>query len=446
MACDNCTTEAKCAEEDKCLDVEAAEPIPSPDETHAEYMTRCMAMGYTSEECMVAHEGHEFKEAEKKDEDEMYAEEISVTIDLDVVEMVAVVEATTKETIMEIRGIAFHEGMNKNNWSLTRAGAEVVVEQMVGADVTLNHPQAREEGAGFTRNMNGDVDEAVVGVIKQASIRDLSDGQWEVTYVAHVVRTELFAALESGLWNRENYGVSIGGTGIPVSSSEDGIIFGERFRFDHLAIVHKPAYPRANIESVQRIEAEEEDIEPVAEEVEAAEMLKYDSILDQEQQQVIAMTDEEMNDAANEMEAIRAELVLANARVNEFEAAEAARVEESRMELVSEASELGMSGHDDLSENTLKSLIASWREAHPDPEPVELAPVAEPQVASEEVIASEKPTQVVANYLNGKMMETDESTYAKAWNAWASAWNKTLAVAERNTMSAPNFEERKEMI
>jgi len=93
MACDNCTTEAKCAEEDKCLDVEAAEPIPSPDETHAEYMTRCMAMGYTSEECMVAHEGHEFKEAEKKDEDEMYAEEISVTIDLDVVEMVAVVSS-----------------------------------------------------------------------------------------------------------------------------------------------------------------------------------------------------------------------------------------------------------------------------------------------------------------------------------------------------------------
>jgi len=439
MTCDDCTTVAECAEEDKCLNMEAAEPVPSPDETHEEYMTRCMAMGYTSEECMVAHEGHEFKEA-KKDEEEKYAEEISVTIDLEVSEVVAVVEATTKQTVMEIRGVAFHEGMNKNNWSLTREGAEVVVEQMVGADVTLNHPKAHEEGAGFTRNMNGDVDEAVVGVIKQASIRDLSDGRWEVTYVAHVVRTELFAALESGLWERENYGVSIGGTGIPVSSSEDGIVFGERFRFDHLAIVHKPAYPRANIESVQRIEVQEEELE-------ASEMLKYHSPTEEGQQQVIAMTDEEMNDANNEMEALKAELVLANARVNEFEAAEAARIEESRMELVSEASELGMSGHEDLSTDTLKSLIASWREAHPDPEPVEMAPVAEPQVASEEpVIASEVPTQVVANYLNGKMVETDESTYAKAWNAWASAWNKTLAVAERNTMRAPNFEERKEMI
>ena len=461
--CAECEVYAECQNEEQCIqksmddmldNAEAAEPTPKSDETHDEYMTRCMDMGYSEGACMIAHEGHKFKDQDeshdksdheakhKKDHKEDkygYAEEISVTIDLDVSEVVAVVEATTKETILEIRGVAFHEGMNKNKWSLTREGAEIVVEQMVGADVTLNHPKAREEGAGFTRNMNGDVDEAVVGVVKQASIRDLSDGRWEVTYVAHVIRTELFAALESGLWNRENYGVSIGGTGIPVSSSEDGIVFGERFRFDHLAIVHKPAYPRANIESVKRIKPEKVEMK-------ASEMLKYDSILDQEQQQVIAMTDEEMNDANNEMEALKAELVLANARVNEFEAAEAARVEESRMELVSEASELGMSGHEDLSTDTLKSLIASWREAHPDPEPVEMAPVAEPQVASEEVIASEKSTAVVANYLNGKMMETDESTYAKAWNAWASAWNKTLAVAERNSMRAPNFEERKEMI
>ena len=429
-------------------------PTPKSDETHKEYMDRCMAMGNSEAACKIAHEGHKFKDQDKphtrsdheakhkKDHEEDkygYAEEISVTIDLDVSDVVAVVEATTKQTILEIRGIAFHEGMNKNKWSLTREGAEIVVEQMVGADVTLNHPKAREEGAGFTRNMNGDVDEAVVGVVKQASIRDLSDGRWEVTYVAHVIRTELFSALESGLWNRENYGVSIGGTGIPVSSSEDGIVFGERFRFDHLAIVHKPAYPRANIESVKRIKAEKVEMK-------ASEMLNYDSILDQEQQQVIAMTDEEMNDANSEIEALKAQLVLANARVNEFEAAEEARAEEVRMELVSEASELGMSGHDDLSTDTLKSLIASWRESHPDPEPVEMAPVAEPEVASEEVIASEKPTAVVSNYLNGKLVETDAKAYEKAWNAWASAWNKTLAVAERDSMRAPSFEERMEMI
>jgi hypothetical protein len=258
----------------------------------------------------------------------------------------------------------------------------------------------------------------------------------------------LFNALESGLWNRENYGVSIGGTGIPVSSSEDGIVFGPRFSFDHLAIVHKPAYPRANIESVKRITPETEPIM-------AGEILKYDSPLDEEHQQVIAnMTDDVSNNfeadieaQASEIESLKADLVMANARVNEFMAEKEARAEEIRSGLVSEAGELGMSGHEDLSADTLSSLIASWREAHPEPVPVEMAPVAEPQVASEQpAVASAQPQSVVANYLNGSLLETSEDAYARAWNAWASAWNRTLAVAEKDRMSAPNFTEMKEMI
>ena len=35
--------------------VEAAEPMPKDDETHDEYMSRCEAMGYSTEECMKAH-------------------------------------------------------------------------------------------------------------------------------------------------------------------------------------------------------------------------------------------------------------------------------------------------------------------------------------------------------------------------------------------------------
>ena len=440
--CESCSSQDKCAETGQC-NAQAAEPSPSSEETHQEYMTRCMEMGYTEQQCMLAHEGHEFA-AEKDDEDEY----VSVTIDLEVGEIQAVLEASTGNTLMEITGIAFHEGFNKNGWSLTREAAEKVVEQMIGADVTLNHPKAREQGAGFTRNMDGGVDEAVVGVVQHASIHDLPEGKWEVRYVAHVVRTELFNALESGLWNRENYGVSIGGTGIPVSSSEDGIIFGPRFSFDHLAIVHKPAYPRANIESVKRITPETEPIM-------AGEILKYDSALDEGHQQVIAnMTDDvsnnfeaEMEAQASEIESLKADLVMANARVNEFMAEKEARAEEIRSGLVSEAGELGMSGHEDLSADTLSSLIASWREAHPEPVPVEMAPVAEPQVASEQpAVASEQPQAVVANYLNGSLLETNEDAYARAWNAWASAWNRTLAVAEKDRMSAPNFTEMKEMI
>ena len=39
----------------------AAEPKPNGDETHSEYMNRCVKAGYTKEECMKAHEGHSFK-------------------------------------------------------------------------------------------------------------------------------------------------------------------------------------------------------------------------------------------------------------------------------------------------------------------------------------------------------------------------------------------------
>ena len=58
--------------------------------------------------------------------------------------------------------------------------------------------------------------------------------------------------LEAGMWSREDYGVVIGGSGVPVSATDDGIVFGEDFTFDHLAIVHRPAYPRATIDDVQK--------------------------------------------------------------------------------------------------------------------------------------------------------------------------------------------------
>ena len=68
---------------------------------------------------------------------------------------------------------------------------------------------------------------------------------------------------------------------------------------------------------------------------------------------------------ASEMEAIQAELILARAEIENFKAMEAAKAEESRLALVASATELGMTGHEDLSESTLESLIASWNAAHP---------------------------------------------------------------------------------
>ena len=361
---------------------------------------------------------------------------VAVTLDLDIGEAEAILEASTGKTIIEIKGIAFHEGMNKNNWSLTKEGAKFVAEQMIDSDLTLNHPQATD-GGSFTRNMDGGVDEAVVGYITEAAFEEREDG-YTVKYTAHVVRTELFEALESGLWLREGYGVSIGGSGVPIKADDEGLVFGEDFTFDHLAIVHKPAYEEANIESVKQIKA--------------GSSIKYHSPSAKNTELVNDMTDEQIEDTneidalASQIEDLKAQLVFANSSVAEFKAADDARAEDERQILVNEASEMGMKGHDDLTTETLRGLIASWAEAHPAPEPVEMKPVEE-AVASEAVVeaSTPQPRAVVANYLNGKIVETDENLYEKAWNAWASAWNNTLAGAERDEMRAPRYTEIKEM-
>lgn len=75
---------------------------------------------------------------------------VAVTLELDSYDFKAIVSAETGKSIIEISGIAFHDGMNKNKWSLTPEGAMSVVRQMDGADLTLLHPKANEKGAGFT--------------------------------------------------------------------------------------------------------------------------------------------------------------------------------------------------------------------------------------------------------------------------------------------------------
>ena len=370
---------------------------------------------------------------------------INVTMEVTIDEVVAKVEAKTGKSFIEISGIAFHEGMNKNNWSLTRKGADVAMAQMVGADLTLNHPKPTK--IGFSRNMDGGVDEAVVGIVTEASLEELEAGQWNVRYTAQVQRTELFEALESGLWLRAGYGVSIGGYGVPLKANEDGtMIFESDFTFDHLAIVHKPAYNRANIESVKKIK-------PMAASDERT--FKYQPGSPTEHQTEGNLMDEDMineemgavaSEALAEAEALKADLILAQATIAEYKALEAKKVEDERLELVAKATEMGLKGHEDLSSDTISSLIASWEESRPQSEPAEMKPV-EPAVASESP-APAKSEAVVANYLNGVKLQTPEDTYERAFNAWASAWNKTLSGVEarNDRFKAPKYEEIKEMI
>jgi hypothetical protein len=557
---------------------EAGMTVFMPCKTHEEYEEK------VGEKLASYHDEDEDEKKVKADScpigEEMGADGIcrpvNVTMEITVDEVVAKVEAKTGMSYIEISGIAFHEGMNKNKWSLTVEGAKHAVEQMPGADLTLNHPRPLKAG-GFDRNMNGGVDEAVVGEVVSASYHEKEAG-YDVRYTAVVRRSELFEALESGMWLRPGYGVSIGGYGVPIKADEDGMVFGTNFKFDHLAIVHKPAYPRANIEVAEKktIEVEakhggqhgrpgpndprktpakpserrrgskknppgsakkpntkiqvseatrktiankmrehnakkkgsrasmgalltvfrrgagafstshapnmsrngwgiarvnaflyllrngrpsnpnyvqDNDLlpkgHPRAKRRANAQMLIPQSASEQGQtKEGIPMSDEHIPETemveASEMEAIQAELILARAEIENFKAMEAAKAEESRLALVATATELGMTGHEDLSEPTLESLIASWNAAHPEPAPVEMKPVTPaPAVASEAPEAEVSTTPVVANYLNGRMVETPEDLYARGWNAWASAWNRTLSGVEMadSRFRAPRFDE-----
>lgn len=461
----------------KCGSVEAAEPTPNDDETHNEYMSRCQEMGYSEEECMAAHEGHKFIEEEqlegygggggggggysnscrtgyKMQGGKCVKATFQLDIDISVDEVM--VDATTGNQVIRISGIAFHQGVNKNGWEITRKGANLAVSQMVGADLTLNHPKS--DNGRFRRNMDGGVDEAVVGVVSEASIVD--DGfEWSVKFKANVHRKELFEALESGLWLREGYGVSIGGTGIPdeIIEADDGsavMKFESDFQFDHLAIVHKPAYSGAKIESVERVNIAEtkegfnshsHSVQNIAKDMTT--MSEEEIIIASEEEVVVETPVAEETpsiDYAAEIEALKASLAEREEELNAIKADEEAKVEEVRLSLVKKASELGIEGIDSLPSETLESIIASFESKMPvaSEEVVEeLSPVESNMgmVASEKADLSSEP--VVANYLNRKLIKTPESLYEKAWNAWANGWNNTLSASETQ---APTFREARD--
>ena len=381
-------------------------------------------------------------------------ERITFTNDCEIKSADAVVSANTGKSIIRITGVAFHDGINKNGWKITRKGAELTFNQMVGTDLTLNHPSA--ENGYFTRNMDGGVDEAVIGFITEANILDYDLGRFEVRFAAEVHRQELFEALESGLWLREGYGVSIGGSGIPddIIEAEDGsfqMIFESDFKLDHLAVVHRPAYERAKIHSVEKLHESIATDEPLISHTDNAIVIQSGEITMSEEETIIEASEElvsEEIDYASEIEALKADLVLREAEIEAFKAAEDAKEEEIRQSFVSQASELGMKGHDDFSAETLETLIASWKDSHQEPEQpiVELTPVVS-GASVETTPKVESPSKSVkANFLNQRLVETPTTVYEKGWNAWANAWNRTLAASEKDKMRAPLYNEVKEMI
>lgn len=454
-------------------EVQSAAPKPKSTETHDEYMSRCMEMGNSRAECMEGHKGHTFSKGTKSYDVEGYGGgggggaaspsmrcrkgyerqggkcvKIAFEWDVDIEVNETVIEASTGRHIVRITGIAFHDGINKNGWQLTRKGAELAVSQMFGADLTLNHPPS--QNGRFTRNMDGGVNDAVVGFVTEAFIRDTEQG-WEVGFKAEVHRPELFEALESGMWLRPDYGVSIGGTGVPDSITEhkDGrtvMTFESDFKLDHLAIVHRPAYPRANIQSAEKLELTAEEEEVFISQLNNAHTTEKVKMMSEEENIIIEASEEEVvePDYSAEIEALKASLAEREAELETIKAAEAAKAEEMRLSLVAKATDLGMSGHDDLGAEVLESLIASWEASKPssaEEEVVEMKPIkasTDTEIVSKPVAEE---TGVVANFLNGRKIETPEGIYEKAFNVWASAYNKTHPESDSK---APTYAEAKE--
>ena len=407
--CASCTTKAACAQAGKC-----------------------MASASCDDACPPGFEA-------------IAGECVAVTCELDIEDVSVIVEASSGLSVIRMSGIAFTSGYNKNNWQITSKGAKQLKDKMIGADITLNHPATK--GGRFTRNMTGGIDEAVVGIVTDANYEEDEEGKYKVKFTGEVYREELFAALESGLWLRAGYGVSIGGTGIPIATEEDEkgrmkMTFESDFEFDHLAIVHKPAYSEAKIESVERITKELEASEATAPLI----YRKGDREIQPKNMEATEMSEEELTISASEDEslALKEALVLAEAKIAAFEKAEAEAKEASRLELVNKATEMGLSGVDEFSSEMLERVIASWEASRPAPK--ELAP-ATPAAQEAVVEASESPKEsVVANYLNGELVESEEGLYEKAWNAWATAWNGNLSSIDKDQLKAPNYNEMKEMI
>ena len=417
-----------------------------PGKTHEEYEKKTgekLASYHDDEEEMEAyhHDGDSCKEGYEKRDGMCVKVAFEVDINVNVDEMM--IEAETGRQIVRISGIAFHEGMNKNGWQITRAGADLAVPQMIGADLTLNHPPS--ESGRFKRNMNGGVEDAVVGIVTEASIVDKMGSQWEVRFKADVYRTELFEALESGLWLRQGYGVSIGGTGVPdeIVEAEDGrmiMTFESDFSFDHLAIVHKPAYSRANIETAERITLKVANYEAFNSHTDNGKNNEKVNLMSEEEMTVIEASEETVVETPNyeaEIEALKASLAQREEELNAIKAAEEAKAEEARLALVEKATEMGIAGVTELPAETIESIIASFEAARPE---VDMKPVvASESVEVEESVATDGP--VVANFLNRRVVETPEAIYEKAYNAWASAFRKSY---NGENIDIPLYAEAKE--
>lgn len=188
-------------------------------------------------------------------------------------------EADDGETRVFVEGTMFHDGLNKNAWGLTEAGAEAIASDLEGRDHIAHHPLIRNgrydrsltDGPGFP-----------IGKVRSTGVERIDEamvdgGEYTATYVSEVLDPVYKARYASGQYDGGDYSVSIGIYGDPESAecsvcghamagddceherfdevvieSDDGddetLIAGPLYddgQADHLASVYMPAYEGA---------------------------------------------------------------------------------------------------------------------------------------------------------------------------------------------------------
>lgn len=126
-----------------------------------------------------------------------------------------------EETAVFLEGTMFHDGLNRNAWGLSEAGAEAIADDLVGRDHVMHHPHIRNgkydrsmtDGPGFPI---GKVVSADVEKVDQAMV---DGGEYTAAYTTEITDPVYKARYAAGQYDGEDYSVSVGIYGDPDSAA-----------------------------------------------------------------------------------------------------------------------------------------------------------------------------------------------------------------------------------
>lgn len=119
-----------------------------------------------------------------------------------------------------LSGTMYHDGLNRNAWGLTETGAKRISDDLVGRDHVASHPMLR--GAVYDRSITdgpgfpiGTVTDTSVTAIEGAM---LDGGEYTAEYVTEITDPVYATRYAEGVYDGEDYSVSIGIYGDPEAA------------------------------------------------------------------------------------------------------------------------------------------------------------------------------------------------------------------------------------